>query len=239
MPIIFSIEGNIGSGKSTLVKNLKNYLKQHYYNYYLIYLQEPVNVWSSIKDSNGNTILKKFYNDQEKYAFSFQMMAYISRLSQIKKIVDINPNAIIICERSIWTDKNVFAKMLFDDNKIEDVNYKIYNMWFDEFVGRYKLNSIFYVKTDPEKCAERVNIRNREGENIPLEYLQKCHNYHEEWLSNATRPVITFNGNVEFIKGIPQDWIHKIETIIDNEIPSNHKITPEEMHLFSSTYGYC
>ena len=61
MTIIFSIEGNIGSGKSTLVKKLKNYLKKHYYNYYIIYLQEPVKIWESIKDSKGDSILKKFY----------------------------------------------------------------------------------------------------------------------------------------------------------------------------------
>ena len=61
MTIIFSIEGNIGSGKSTMVKKLRNYLKKNYYNYYLIYVQEPVNIWESIKDSKGDTILKKFY----------------------------------------------------------------------------------------------------------------------------------------------------------------------------------
>ena len=238
MPIIFSIEGNIGSGKSTLVKKLKNYLKQHYHNHYLIYVQEPVNVWESIKDSSGNTILKKFYQDQEKYAFSFQMMAYVSRLSQIKKIVDINPNAIIICERSVWTDKNVFAKMLYDDGKIEDVNYKIYNMWFDEFVSKYTLNGIFYVKTHPEKCAERVNIRNREGEDIPLTYLEKCHKYHENWLTITDRHVITFDGNVEFINGIPQEWVDKIEECIIDKIPQRFKETTYDLQeLISSTYG--
>jgi deoxyadenosine/deoxycytidine kinase len=215
MTIIFSIEGNIGSGKSTLVKKLKNYLKKHYYDHYLIYLQEPVKIWESIKDSKGDSILKKFYQNQEKYAFPFQMMAYISRLSEIKKIVDINPNAIIICERSVWTDKNVF----------------------DEFVRKYTLDGIFYVKTDPKKCAERVNIRNREGENIPLAYLEKCHQYHEHWLSLSDRKVLTFDGNVEFIDGIPQEWIDKIEAAIDNEIPSNHKFSPAEKLLIESTYG--
>lgn len=237
MTIIFSIEGNIGSGKSTMVKKLRNYLKKNYYNYYLIYVQEPVNIWESIKDSKGDTILKKFYQNQEKYAFSFQMMAYISRLSQIKKIVDINPNAIIICERSVWTDKNVFAKMLFDDSKIEEVNYKIYNMWFDEFIRKYTLDGIFYVKTNPAKCAERVNIRNREGEDIPLAYLEKCHKYHEHWLSLTNRKVITFDGNVEFINGIPQEWIDKIEASIDNKIPSNHKFSHDEKLLIESAYG--
>ena len=237
MPIIFSIEGNIGSGKSTLVKKLKNYLKLQYNNHYLIYVQEPVDVWGSIKDADGNTIIKKFYENQEKYAFSFQMMAYISRLSQIKKIVNINPNSIIICERSVWTDKNVFAKMLFHDGKIEGVNYKIYNMWFDEFIRKYDMDGIFYVKTDPEKCSKRVNTRNREGENIPLEYLKKCHNYHENWLSNTRQKVITFDGNIEFINGIPQEWIDKIESVIREKLPTNNRTYSEEISIISSTYG--
>lgn len=223
MAIIFSIEGNVGSGKSTLVKNLKHYLKKQYLNYNVIYLQEPVDVWSSIKDEHGNTILKKFYENQKKYAFSFQMMAYISRLSQIKNIIYKNPNTIVICERSVWTDKNVFAKMLFNDRKIEEINYKIYNMWFDEFVKEYTLSGIFYVKTEPKKCHERVNIRNREGENIPIEYLESCNLYHENWLLNTNKKVITLNGNIEFINNIPTEWIDKIEAMIKTSIPNTSK----------------
>ena len=74
---IVSIEGNIGSGKSTLLENLRNHYSQ---NDYVIFLREPVSDWEKIKDSEGNTILKKFYAEQEKYSFAFQMMAYISRL---------------------------------------------------------------------------------------------------------------------------------------------------------------
>ena len=74
---LVSIEGNIGSGKSTLLA----YLKQKYGdNDTIIFLKEPVDEWEQIKDCNGNTILKKFYADQQKYAFPFQMMAYISRI---------------------------------------------------------------------------------------------------------------------------------------------------------------
>ena len=77
---IFSIEGNIGSGKSTLI----NFLKESDIDVY--YLPEPVDLWNEIKNSSGVTILEKYYQDQKKYAFSFQMMAYISRISQIKSI---------------------------------------------------------------------------------------------------------------------------------------------------------
>ena len=86
-PTIISIEGNIGTGKSTLVQMLKDTYK-NYSN--VIFLQEPVDMWNTIKDNNGETILSKFYADQEKYAFSFQMMAYISRISLHKKAIKSN-----------------------------------------------------------------------------------------------------------------------------------------------------
>ena len=70
--------------------------------------------------SNFPIRIEKFYKDQQKYAFSFQMMAYISRLALLRRVIRENPNAIIITERSVFTDKEVFAKMLYDEGKIEE-----------------------------------------------------------------------------------------------------------------------
>ena len=106
MSIIISIEGNIGSGKSTLV----DYLKNNYTDKNIVYLQEPVDEWNNIKDENNITILEKFYANQTKYSFAFQMMAYISRLDLLRNSIKNNPNSIIITERSLFTDKYVFAK---------------------------------------------------------------------------------------------------------------------------------
>ena len=94
---IYSIEGNIGSGKSTLVKMMKEQTKSDN----VIFVQEPVDIWNTIKDDNNETILEKYYKDQEKYAFSFQIMAYISRISILRKTIKKHPNAIIITERSV------------------------------------------------------------------------------------------------------------------------------------------
>ena len=117
MTRIFTIEGNIGSGKSTLLESLKNELIIG--NQKIIFMKEPVDEWEEIKDAEGNTMLQKFYEDQDKYSFPFQMMAYISRLNLLKTTVEKNPGAIIISERSLYTDKFVFAKMLYDTGKIE------------------------------------------------------------------------------------------------------------------------
>ena len=215
MHYIFTIEGNIGSGKSTLVKKLKKTF-DNIDNIKIIFLQEPVSVWENIKDKNGKNIIEKYYENQKKYAFSFQMMAYISRIHQIKDVLKTNKNVIIISERSIFTDKEIFAKMLYDDNKIEEIEYNIYLKWFDEFVKDIPISGIIYVKTNPEICEKRVIKRNRKGETIPLSYLQNCHRYHENWLNNENTPILTLNGNQEFINDIPDGWFNTIKIFIKN-----------------------
>lgn len=93
-PIIISIDGNIGSGKSSVLKylqnNFHNYCIEQNKNLKICFLQEPVSEWESITDKNGKTVLEKFYQNNEKYAFPFQMMAYISRLNIFRKALSEN-----------------------------------------------------------------------------------------------------------------------------------------------------
>lgn len=207
---IISIEGNIGSGKSTFINILKEYFKG---NDNIIFVDEPVDMWNTIQDKEGNTILKKFYEDSQKYAFSFQMMAYISRLSMIRECYKKNVNKIIITERNLYTDKNVFAKMLYDDGKIEEIDYQIYTKWFNEFVDDIPINGIIYVRCDHEKSYERVLKRNRIGENIPLSYLENCNKYHENWLINEMSNIdnlLIFDANIDKTKNFEsyKEWIN-------------------------------
>jgi deoxyadenosine/deoxycytidine kinase len=55
------------------------------------------------------------------------MMAYISRLSRLKSVIKRvrKEVTVIVTERSVFTDYEIFAKMLHDDKKIEDINYNI------------------------------------------------------------------------------------------------------------------
>ena len=204
MSLILSIEGNIGAGKSTLLEKAKKCIPGKM-DRKIIFLQEPVDLWDDIKDSNGETILTKFYRDSGKYAFAFQMMAYISRLEILKNTVRRNPNSIIICERSIWTDKNIFAQMLADDGKIEEIELLIYNKWFDALSKELSLDGSIYLKTTPEVCVTRVRKRNRKGENIPLSYLQRCHLYHEKWLAELDDKIVLEGDNASI--EISDTWV--------------------------------
>ena len=205
---IISIEGNIGSGKSTLVELLRNRLGPH-----VTFVPEPVPVWNTIRDSQGETILAKFYADQKAYSFSFQMMAYISRVSALRQAIRENPHGVVITERSVQTDRNVFAKMLFDQEQIREVDYQIYLKWFDEFSADLPIGGMIYVNASPSTCQQRVAERNREGESIPLEYLKKCHEYHQSWVTGFNSEMVCkLDGemNVKDDPAVAEAWVEEI-----------------------------
>ena len=216
---IISIDGNIGSGKSTLMEQLRKYFSN---NPNIVFLKEPVDEWETITDENGTTILEKFYKNSSKYGFSFQIMAYISRLDVMRKAIKLNPNAVFISERSLFTDKFVFAKMLFDSGNIELINYKIYLKWFDTFADDFPVSKIIYVNTEPEICHQRIVKRSRTGEsNIPLDYLQNCHKYHTNMLDTTSsdcvcKDQLILNGNIDIYENKEQLelWIEQINTFI-------------------------
>lgn len=219
--MLFSIEGNIGSGKSTLLENLRTSLNDTSFEINGIkkrvcFVQEPVDIWDSVKDKNGTNMLTKYYGNQKKYAFSFQMMAYISRLSLLKKAINEKYD-IIITERSIFTDSNVFAKMLYDNGTMEDVEYVIYKKWFDEFITELPEIKIIYVKTDPKIAHQRIKKRERTGEDIPLEYLENCHSYHENWLKYDDKKLVidaNMDKTIPENKSLYEKWLETIKEYI-------------------------
>ena len=185
-PFLVSIEGNIGAGKSTVLENLETYLNKVCPNLVgkVLFLKEPLDLWEQFHDENGHTILEKFYKNQRRYAFTFQVMAYITRLSLLKDAIKNNPNVeIIIIERSLCADKNIFMNMLHDDGIVEQMEFDIYNKWYTGFIDEYRVDAVIYMDSNPEVCGSRINKRNRQGEDgIPIEYLNKCKDYHTKWL---------------------------------------------------------
>jgi deoxyadenosine/deoxycytidine kinase len=242
-PTIISIEGNIGTGKSTILANLKIRMDDVMPGNRILFLKEPVDIWESIKDEHGHTILEKFYKDQKRYAFTFQVMAYISRLSLLKRAIKENPECeTIIIERSLIADKNIFMQMLYDDGQVEMMEFEIYNRWYREFIEEYRVDSIVYLDSDPEICSERINRRNRNGEEgIPLSYLRKCRDYHQRWLvdtkiNNSDKEIsehaesykinhdgydysvlrINSNSNVEYPDSLSNEWLKGIQQFIED-----------------------
>ena len=181
---IYSCEGNIGAGKTTLLNHLKK-LAKSCNEYKIIVLIEPVDVWSKVCSPDGLNILENFYKDPVKYAFPFQVLAFTTRLTMLKNAIKANPDCeVIICERSLYADGNIFAKMLYDDGMMDHLSYQIYRRMYEDAIEEFPLTGVIYLTISPELCAKRIVQRGRSGEeNISLEYLEKCFKYHETWLN--------------------------------------------------------
>lgn len=197
MKRIISIEGNIGSGKTTLFQRLRERSSLRDCRN-LVFVEEPVGLWESIRDpETGESLLQRFYRDPERYAFAFQTMAFFSRLALVTKALAESPaDSIVLTERSLLTDRDVFAKMLHDGKKIDDVSHQIYLHNSDNFMAGVSPDKIIYIKTDPAVCLERIAGRQRPGEGqIDLEYLTMCDGYHEKMMAPVADSTLTVDGN--------------------------------------------
>ena len=176
---MYFVEGNIGSGKSTFLKKLSSEFKV---------VQEPVDEWSKIRNDNGKNILEEFYEDPQRNAYLFQSIAFRSR---IRNITDLDESVIV--ERSIYTDRMVFAEVCKEEGNINEIEWNDYTDWFDFIVKHigFKPRGFIYLRAEPEKSYERINKRNRSGEsNISLDYLRKLHVRHDKWLVNEDNVLV-------------------------------------------------
>jgi deoxyadenosine/deoxycytidine kinase len=234
-PLILSIEGNIGTGKSTFLDKLKIQYKD---NERICFLDEPVDIWVTITDKKGVNIIEKYYDNQKRYAFSFQMMAFISRLTSLRKALASKKYDVIVMERSLYTDCHVFAKMLYDDKKIEDIEYAIYMKWFNDFNDEFPPITFIYLKTEPIISFKRVEKRNRQGEIIPLSYLKNCNDYHDSWLLNENKlPVVILDANIDIVDNpeIIHDWVKSVDNIISRN-NRNNIVRYNWMDVFNISY---
>ena len=170
---IISLDGNISAGKSTLLAKVK----EHYECSDIVFITEPVHIWESVKDDNENMI-EKFYNNQSRYSFAFQMLVSMSILQEIKNAQLNNPDVTIIIERSVFSSRYIFAKMLNDNNIMNDIEMSIYSMWYNTNCLDYEPDYVLYLNTEVDVCRDRITKRNRKGENdISIEYLISCEKY--------------------------------------------------------------
>jgi deoxyadenosine/deoxycytidine kinase len=217
----YIIEGNIGSGKSTLLKMLNGLPNTEV-------IQEPVNIWTSIKDDEGTNLLQHFYSDMNRNSYMFQTMVFKTRLESLEA-KQLQP--LRFSERSIWTDRYVFGKMCIEDNKMNSIESKCYNHWFNWLGEKFKPtpDGIIYIRCTPEKCLERINKRSRDEENtISLDYIKKLHTYHEDWLQNwKETPILIIDNEKDddytnIINKVINSKLININDNINNKIVNNY-----------------
>lgn len=161
------IDGPIGIGKTTILRMLK---KDGY-----TVNPEDTDKW--------NDWLKLYHTNMSKYAYSFQSRVLFDKMCQ-----PYTQNMINIYERSPYTTHNVFGKILHMDGMINDMEYKLEEMYIDKLA--WQPDYIIYLSGDIETISERNKthevITNR---SIDPEYLNKVHQMHEIIFDPSTCPI--------------------------------------------------
>ena len=221
---IYSIDGLIGSGKSTLVQKLKETLnKIQISNKKIVFIEEPVKEWIE------SGLLKKYYEDPKRWGYTFQNSAFITRAKALRDSIEENGNdCIYITERSVATDRHVFAKMLYKSGYISDMEYELYKSWYNYFSK--PIDGIIYVNTSIENSLERIKKRGRLGEsNITEDYIIDLYKYHNEWLENEEN-VLRLDGNIDIESDelYHQELILKVTNFIENNEYNERPLTLED-----------
>ena len=172
---MYLLEGNIGAGKTSLGNILKN-------SNQFEFLEEPVDTW---RDGFAGNLFEMFYSDMPRWSFTFQIMAFTTRAKTWSEILQKVQGDRVVLERSIYTDRNVFAKNLYAGGAMNDSEWQVYQQLWEFLASNYceKPQKIIYLRTPAELCLERIKQRGRnEEQQMPLDYLKNLEDLHDEWL---------------------------------------------------------
>lgn len=161
---IYSIEGNIGAGKTTFI----NILRDNFPDMEII--EEPVEHWQNL---SGNNLLEAFYTNPIRWGFSFEFYSMFSKTKALINKAD-SAKSIIITERSILSDK-IFIEVSKELGKLDKAEYRMLINTY-KFFSNYiypKLTGIIYINTPVDECFDRIRKRDRVEEfSIEKSYLE-------------------------------------------------------------------
>lgn len=152
-----AIEGNIGSGKTSLAKKIG----------------DDFNAKLVLERFADNPFLPKFYEDKERYAFPLEMSFLADRYHQLTEDLaqfDLFKNFIV-------SDYFIFKSLIFAQVTLPKEEYNLYRKMFDIMYKEISKPNIYvYLYQNTERLLENIKKRGRVYEqNIQPDYLEKIH----------------------------------------------------------------
>jgi len=170
MPYTIVVEGNVGAGKSQFMSNFENLQDVE-----VIY--EQVEEW---KNHRGINLLDLLYKNKENNFVTFQMKAFMTQLSAHLK----RGSKVKIIERSLHSARYCFIENARKEG-INNVACSLLEDWFEMLVENIplKVDLIIYLRTSPHIAMARTQGRRRkEEEDLKLEFFDRIHQVHDNWL---------------------------------------------------------
>ena len=183
---VFALEGNIGAGKTTILKIIGKHFPD------VEFVEEPVKMWQNL---GGMNLLDAFYSDPKRWGFSFEFFSMLTKIEALLNAAN-SDKPIIIIERSILSNK-VFMDLSMELGKLDKMEYKMLMTTFDFYLQNIYpvLSGILYLDTPVDECIKRITKRNR-GEECSIEksYLQLLKDKFDELANCSTMIVIRIDG---------------------------------------------
>lgn len=175
-----TIAGNIGVGKSTLVRLLSQ--RQGW---------EPV--FEAVEE---NPYLADFYQDMNRWSFQSQVFFLSRRLRQHNGLLKYKKS--VIQDRSVYEDAEIFARNLYDQGNMAERDWTCY---FDLYRTLAALlpapDLVIYLQASLPTLRRRIAMRGREYEQeIDEKYLERLNHLYDRWADGFRLcPVLTVDTN--------------------------------------------
>ena len=161
------ISGNIGVGKTTLSEKIS----------------KKFNWELQLEEVKDNPYLDDFYKSMKDWSFHLQIFFLNSRFNQIQKISE--SNNVVIQDRSIYEDYEVFTKTLYDSGVLMEREFNNYKRLYNtilKYINEPDL-LIYLRNLNIDKIISNIDKRSRKFEkSIDKEYLKKLNIYYENWI---------------------------------------------------------
>lgn len=235
---LFCIIGNIGVGKSELVKRFRdlNNTTTTPDAPSCVVIPEPVKLWQKIG------LLPALYRDfrsgeaaRTGTPYKFQQLAFSSRLMEYLD-VDWDSSRIAIADGHVYVDRHVFAHQLHESGMMSSEEM----MWYDESFRHWEKlvplampQCFIYLRAEPSVCIERIRVRGREEEkDISLEYLTALHNRFESLSLPSTVHIIDASQSSEKV-------FEEIVSIIGKcKALGQHELCARDICIHCTAYSY-
>jgi len=203
-----SIEGNIGSGKTTLADKLSYELGAR----------------KILEQFADNPFLPLFYQDPDRYAFSVELFFMTERYKQLQGDLT-KPD---LFNEYIISDFFFVKSLLFARKNLMQEEYKLYQMLFSVLNNTFPNPDILiYLHRDVSFLMDNIKTRNRPYEqDIKEDYLLKIQDSYFEYLRNITSfPVLILDiKDLDFVSS--EQNYQTIKFLISKKYnPGVHRIT--------------
>ncbi len=174
------ISGNIGAGKTSLSQIIS---KEMGFSVYF-------------EDFHSNLFLKDYYKDMKRWAFATQMNFLALRYEQLVHHVLLSKIPAVL-DRSIYEDREVFAKALHEDGLMTDAEWTVYDKMYRLMVDNLPTpNLMIYLEKTVDELLRNIAKRGRDFEKIPREYLESLDKRYKSFYANWHFPKIKITTDI-------------------------------------------